>query len=506
MKNVIEYTCNNGSIADFKASGNNLDAAYRSVKNESGRFILTAKGRLTESQFATKCNRYGIYVDTIDGKPIFNDSTLLNKYARRNGQSQDWFTKGEEVKPIEETKPTKPQRASKFMHARFPSKCNETGLPILKGELIFFDGKAGKAYKQISNAFVAALDNEDVLMRDLVPKVDDKPIEIKVEVVEPIEEVKPIETKPTIDVTELVTESESQTSGGDAGKVLWNMIKPHAGSIDIDYAKVESAIEAAVQKYTRRVEITLTIDDKPIVIKLDNQHKQFPRLMAYCANRKNILLVGPAGTGKTYAAEVIAKELDLDYSSISVNNATQKHEFFGYMDANGNYVRTPFRDRFEYGGTFLLDELDSGNANSLTAINMASANGSATFPDGHVVKHKDFVLIASANTYGLGANYEYVGRNKLDAATRNRFAKIFWDYDEVMELALSPNARWTQYCQAIRKAVADLKIKDVIISIRQMIDGGDMLKCLDRADVEEDYLWNEMKASDVAKIKERVTY
>ena len=31
----------------------------------------------------------------------------------------------------------------------------------------------------------------------------------------------------------------------------------------------------------------------------------------------------------------------------------------GYMDANGNYVRTSFREAYEWGGVFLFDEIDA---------------------------------------------------------------------------------------------------------------------------------------------------
>src|SRR5690606_24768214 len=66
-------------------------------------------------------------------------------------------------------------------------------------------------------------------------------------------------------------------------------------------------------------------------------------------------------------------------------------------------------------------------------INDALASESAAFPDGMVKKHDDFLALASANTYGRGANRTYVARQQLDAATLDRFAVITIGYDEALE-------------------------------------------------------------------------
>ena len=108
----------------------------------------------------------------------------------------------------------------------------------------------------------------------------------------------------------------------------------------------------------------------------------------------------------------------------------------GYMDATGDYVRTAFRNAFEHGGVFLFDEVDNGNANALGVVNSALANGSMAFPDGMVKRHPDFLCVASANTYGRGADRQYVGRQALDAAFMDRFEVIHVDYDEALEEAL----------------------------------------------------------------------
>ncbi len=144
------------------------------------------------------------------------------------------------------------------------------------------------------------------------------------------------------------------------------------------------------------------------------------------------------------------------------------------MDAHGKYVTTELRKRYENGGVFILDEIDNGNANTLAVLNSALANDDCAFADGMVKMHEDFVLIATANTYGSGANAQFVGRNKLDDATLDRFDHVEWDYDNDLEMDIATNKAWCADVQAIRKAVDDLKIKKVV-SPRATFGGAKLL-------------------------------
>jgi len=121
-----------------------------------------------------------------------------------------------------------------------------------------------------------------------------------------------------------------------------------------------------------------------------------------------------------------------------------------------------------------LDEMDAGNANVITSINQALANGYCAFPDGMITKHEDFVIIASANTYGTGANREYVGRTQLDAATLDRFAVIDWNYDEALENDLCANKSWLAFVRKCRKN-ADLHKIRTVVSPRAAIFGAQLL-------------------------------
>jgi hypothetical protein len=168
-------------------------------------------------------------------------------------------------------------------------------------------------------------------------------------------------------------------------------------------------------------------------------HKEFERVLNYIYNELNVYIYGPAGTGKTQIAEQVAQALGLEYSAISVCAQSSKIDFLGYMDATGKYISTEFRKRYENGGIFLIDEIDNGNPNILAVLNAALANGQMAFPDGMIKAHSDFRCIAAANTFGTGATEQYIGRNPIDAATQNRFLKVFVGYDNELEARIYGN-------------------------------------------------------------------
>ena len=204
------------------------------------------------------------------------------------------------------------------------------------------------------------------------------------------------------------------------------------------------------------------------------QHKSFSDVLSTLSAGVNIALVGPAGSGKTTIVSNAAKVLKLSFASQSVSAQSTVFDFFGYKSATGDYIGTMFREKYENGGVFLLDEFDAGNPNVLAALNQATANGHCPFPDKMIEKHKDFIIVMAGNTFGGGGTIDYVGRNKIDAATLDRFAFIYIDYDEKLENALSSNADWCSLVQAYRQRAIDKKIR-TIISPRATFNGEKLL-------------------------------
>jgi len=237
---------------------------------------------------------------------------------------------------------------------------------------------------------------------------------------------------------------------------------------------------------------------------ISRQHQNFEDLLKVSAVRMNAWLTGPAGSGKTTAAQKVAEALELDFYSQSVSAQTTKSDMMGFVDANGVYRPSLMRKAFEHGGVFLLDEVDNGNANVLASLNNALANGQAAFPDAIVKKHPDFICIAAANTYGTGADRLYVGRNPIDAATIERFKSIDWPYDEEFETELASNKDWCRKVQKIRKVVGDLNMR-VIVSPRATLDGEKLLKVgFSETEVMNMTIFRGMKEQDKTQILSKI--
>lgn len=244
-------------------------------------------------------------------------------------------------------------------------------------------------------------------------------------------------------------------------------------------AEVQALVTAAVSNIPARV-FEVRREGELIGKVEGRQHKQFATLLKAATARQcdgympNIWLAGPAGSGKTTAARNVAKALGLGFH---FNGAlSMAHEVLGFVDAGGTYHATAFRKAFESGAAYLFDEIDGCTDNSpLLALNAALANGVATFPDAQVKRHENSLIIAGANTFGLGASADYVGRIKLDGAVRDRFpVTIFWDYDEELEAFICGNAAWAQNVQAARRRARTAGLK-VLITPRASIAGAALI-------------------------------
>lgn len=273
--------------------------------------------------------------------------------------------------------------------------------------------------------------------------------------------------------------------------------------IELMTAKFTSLVPELVAdnlaKLSRVAEIKV---NKAPAVKLDVAHNALPDLVTMVVAGTFPMLVGPAGSGKTTLAEQVATVLKRKFYLES--RVTSEFKLLGFIDAAGHVVRTQFREAYEHGGVFLLDEVDASDPDALTAFNSALANGMAAFPDALVRRHEDFVAIAAGNTFGRGADRQYVGRNQLDAATLDRFVIIEVDYDEMLELELSGDVEWARYVQKVRKAI-DLEKVRHICSPRASIMGAKLLAAgMERPKVEEAVVWKGLDGAQRSRVTSRM--
>jgi cobaltochelatase CobS len=228
-------------------------------------------------------------------------------------------------------------------------------------------------------------------------------------------------------------------------------------------------------------------------------HMYVPKLVKAIKSGVNVMLVGEAGGGKTTACEQVAKHLKLPFHFNGMLDGA--HEIKGYPEIDGSYNETPSYLAFKNGGVYLKDEMDADHAEVTVAFNMMLANDKFRFAQGYEHKHKDFVAIAACNTYGKGADRQYVGRNQLDAATLDRFVIIDWDYDENLERTIARNDEWVSTVQELRRGVERAKVRH-IISPRASIEGAKLLRNgFSKDEVLDMVVWKGLPKEQQQKVK-----
>lgn len=256
-------------------------------------------------------------------------------------------------------------------------------------------------------------------------------------------------------------------------EALDSTLEPKVAALgDALLVRTLAALEARVP---RKVIVAVTkANGKEHAIK-GRQHRQFEHLMRAATLRlpdgyaPGIFLSGEHSSGKTTGCRHAAQALGLKwYFNGAISFA---HEMLGFIDGNGKYHRTPFRDAYEHGGWYTFDEVDRSDPSAVLAVNPHLANSVATFPDAQIKRHPDCILSATGNTWGFGADAQYSGATKLDAAFLSRFSvKLPWDIDEDLEAELVGAGPWLDCLRQARRRGRAAGLK-VLVDTRAGITG-----------------------------------
>ena len=254
----------------------------------------------------------------------------------------------------------------------------------------------------------------------------------------------------------------------------------------IDLLKSSKGVDEATVTNIVRKELGKVAPREIIITRPDLSHckiegyvrPEFESLLLKASLGLNIMIVGPAGSGKTHLAHQVSEALGRKFASLSCTAGMSESALQGWLLPSDNgkfeYQQSDFVDMYENGGVFLFDEIDAADSNTLLFVNQALANGGFNIPqrkgNSYVKRHPDFVCIACANTFGTGGNMQYAGRERLDESTLDRFraGMMMLEYDTVFEKQVIHPAVFDM-CSSVRSKIKESKLNRVM-STRFMLD------------------------------------
>lgn len=157
----------------------------------------------------------------------------------------------------------------------------------------------------------------------------------------------------------------------------------------------------------------------------------------------NVMLIGGAGTGKTFLAEKVASVLGLETEVINCNQFTSPIEINGGQTIEG-YQEGKLIKAWSEGKLLILDELPKLDPNTAGILNEALAKTSVpednerayiTNTKGDRFKKKTgFGVIATGNVYPNTQSNSYGANNKQDLSLLDRFAGSVYEIEKNPEL------------------------------------------------------------------------
>jgi len=158
--------------------------------------------------------------------------------------------------------------------------------------------------------------------------------------------------------------------------------------------------------------------------------------------KRNLMIEGNIGTGKTIMAKSIAGYFDQEFMRVDGDERFTEHKLVGYFDPpmvmkegyNWNsFIEGPLTRAMKSGGVLLINEINRLMETTQNVLLTAMDEHQIIIPKlGTLVANDGFMVIATQNPS------EYVGTTALSEALRDRFVWIWLDYqseEEEMKIA-----------------------------------------------------------------------
>lgn len=208
------------------------------------------------------------------------------------------------------------------------------------------------------------------------------------------------------------------------------------------------------------------------------------------AGLRNIWMVGPAGCGKTTITRTTAKKMNIPCYVVSCGLGTSAAEFNGYKYPSRE--KTPFAEYYCQPSIILLDEFSALDPSVAQVANSALANGILNTTTGIIERHPECIIVATSNTFGTGADRQYVANNQLDSSTIDRFVGGIMEVNYSYAYESQFDSEVVDYAALLRLAIEKHALRRVA-STRMIIEG-DKLKKFGVKDWQEHLIVNWSKA------------
>ena len=208
--------------------------------------------------------------------------------------------------------------------------------------------------------------------------------------------------------------------------------------------------------------------------------------------RKNVLLKGPTGSGKTKLAETLSVDMDQKMNSINCSVDLDAESLLGYKtienikgESRIVFVDGPVIEAMREGNILYIDEINRAKPETLPILNgVLDFRRTITNPfTGEVIKaHDNFKVIAAINV-------GYVGTLPMNEALKNRFVVLDLHYisgDVLKQVILEQTTlQDTKIIDQIIKFNQDLvtmasqgQISEEASSVRALLDFCDLIQAM----------------------------